>query len=256
MADIMLTVKNLSVGYEKPLIDNINFTAKSGDIITLIGSNGSGKSTILKTIAGLIERKGGDILLNGKDIKTISLKELSKQIALMLTSPLNAPYMTCREVVETGRYPYTGYFDTPSDRDKKAVDDAINLVEIGDLENRFFSKISDGQRQRVMLARAICQEPDILILDEPTSYLDIHYKIAFMEIIRNLAKSKNVCVVMSMHEIDFVKEISDYVICVGNNDIVSQGETDKVFCPDIIKKLFNISEEMFEKYFKQMKGEK
>lgn len=255
MEKSILITKNLSVGYDHPLISNINLTFNSGEITTFIGPNGSGKSTILKTLAGLIDRKGGDILFYGEDIKSISQKELSKGIGLLLTSAVKAPYMTCREVVETGRYPYTGYFDTLSEKDIEAVEEAVKIADISDIAKRPFTKISDGQRQRVMLARAICQNPRILILDEPASYMDIRYKISFMEIVRGLAKEKNMCIIMSMHEVEFLREVSDYTVCVGDGRISEWGRTADVLTYETIKELFNISDEMLEKYFKQMKGE-
>ncbi|MBQ3692601.1 MAG: ABC transporter ATP-binding protein, partial [Clostridia bacterium] len=145
-------------------------------------------------------------------------------------------------------YPYTGHFGKLSEKDKEAVQSAIDLVEIGNLTECDFSAISDGQRQRVMLARAICQEPKILILDEPTSYLDIHYKIMFLETVRRLADEKDIAVIMTMHELDFAEKISDYTVCVKNGEITHSGKPCDVFKDDVISELFDIPDELYNKY--------
>ena len=249
MGDIIIRTDNLAVGYGEALIKDICLEVRGGEIMTLIGPNGSGKSTILKTLAGSLKKIGGAVYIDDIDYSSLGARDMAKKLSMLLTERVRASLMTCREVVETGRYPYTGYFGALSDRDKKAVEEAILLVDIGEYADSYFTEISDGQRQRVMLARAICQEPEILILDEPTSYLDIHHKIAFIEILRKLAKEKQIAVIMSMHEIDFVREISDYTVCIKDGKVLKQGRTDEVLSGGTIKELFNISEEMYKRYF-------
>ena len=173
--------EKLSVGYGKqPLIENIEICLEKGEILTLIGPNGAGKSTILKSITKQLALLGGTVYLGEQDIGQMSGNELSQNMAVVLTEKLRTEMMTCEEVVATGRYPYTGKFGILSDTDRQAVAEAMEPVHVTTLKNKDFSKISDGQRQRVMLARAICQEPEIIILDEPTSYLDIKYKLDFL----------------------------------------------------------------------------
>jgi len=245
---MIIQADNLSVGYNKPLIENICFNINGGEIMTLIGPNASGKSTILKTIAGYLEKKGGMIYIGQKNIDDFSPKQRSEKLAVVLTDRIKPDMMTCREVVETGRYPYTGYFGIITEKDRAEVEKAINMVDIAEFADKDFSEISDGQRQRVMLARAICQEPKILILDEPTSYLDIHHKIFFLEILRNLASKYNIAVIVSMHELELAKIISDYAVCVNNGQIVCCGKPDDVFTHKIIRKVFDIPENLYEKY--------
>lgn len=156
--------------------------------------------------------------------------------------------MTCRDVVETGRYPYTGYFGVLSDADKAAAQRAVETVDIADFADRDFNAISDGQRQRVMLARAICQEPEILILDEPTSYLDIHHKIYFLEILRRLADEKKLAVIVSMHELELAGKIADHAVCINGGRVVKQGLPAEVFTEEVIRDVFDISPELYEKY--------
>ena len=170
-----LQTKKLCVGYQKHIVvDNIEISLEQGEILTLIGPNGAGKSTVLKSIARQLETLGGSIYLDQKELSRLSGQQLSQSMAVVMTQKLRAEKMTCEDVVATGRYPYTGRFGILSSSDWKVIKEAMELVQVTQIKDLDFNKISDGQRQRVMLARAICQEPQILILDEPTSYLDVN----------------------------------------------------------------------------------
>ncbi len=245
-----LQTDNLTVGYgNTPLIADIALHVRKGEIMTLIGANGSGKSTILKTISGYLQKLNGKIFFNGTDTDTISQKKKSEILSVMLTDRISTELMTCRDVVETGRYPYTGYFGILSADDRKAVDEAIRLVDMQNFAEKDFSQVSDGQKQRVMLAKAICQEPDILILDEPTSYLDIYHKIRFLEVVRQLADVRKTAVVISMHELDFAQKISDYTVGIKDGEITHYGRPCDIFTREIICELFSIPENLYTKYF-------
>lgn len=250
MNKTLISAEKLSVGYgRKVIVNNIEFKVKQGEILTLIGPNGAGKSTVLKTIAGYLKKLDGTIVIDSEDMEKINEKEMAKKLSVVLTERIRPKLMTCREVVETGRYPYTGHFGILMEKDKKAVTNSIETVALQDFAETDFSCVSDGQRQRVMLARAICQEPDILILDEPTSYLDIHHKIQFFEILRKLVKEKNISVILSMHELDFAKKISDYVLGIKNCSIILSGTPDKIFTAESIMKLYDIPQSLYNKYF-------
>ena len=149
--------------------------------------------------------------------------------------------MTCKEVVATGRYPYTGKFGVLSKEDWKIVDEAVRLVHIEDLAERDFTKTSDGQKQRVMLARALCQQPDILVLDEPTSFLDIRYKLEFLSIIQEMARNDRLTVILSLHELDLAERISDKVLCVRGDRIDRFGTPEEIFCGDYISELYGMT---------------
>lgn len=246
----LISAEKLSVGYGRKIIaDGIEFVVKQGEILTLIGPNGAGKSTVLKTLAGYLKRLSGTIVIDSENTDKISEKEMAKKLSVVLTERIRPELMSCREVVETGRYPYTGSFGLLSEADREIVEKAIETVSMEDFAEKDFGAVSDGQRQRVMLARAICQEPDILILDEPTSYLDIHHKIQFLEILRNLAKEKQIAVIMSMHELDFAEKISDYVLCIKSGKISLSGTPDKIFTSKNIMELYDIPENLYCKYF-------
>ena len=185
-----------------PLIKNIEICLKKGEILTLIGPNGAGKTTILKSIIRQLEPIGGVARLEGQEIGKLSGNELSKKLSVVLTERVRPELMTCEDVVATGRYPYTGRFGLLSREDWSLVREAMELVHVEELRQRDFTKISDGQKQRVMLARAICQEPDIIVLDEPTSFLDIRYKLEFLSILQRMSREKNLSVIMSLHELE------------------------------------------------------
>lgn len=239
--------EKLSVGYEKkPLIENIDVTLEKGEILTLIGPNGAGKSTILKSIARQLTLVGGAIYLDEKNVGKMSGTELSQNMAVVFTKRLRAERMTCEDVVETGRYPYTGTFGILSEKDHVIVEEALRLVHAEEIRDQSFSAISDGQRQRIMLARAICQEPEIIILDEPTSYLDIRYKLEFFSILQELQKKRQLTVIMSLHELDLAERISDKILCVKGRYVDRYGTPEEVFEPGYLSGLFGITEGSFD----------
>ena len=174
MADYYVSTQCLTVGYnKKPLIRDISIGVSRGQILTLIGPNGAGKSTILKSIIRQLAPVAGTVTLQGKPMSAMTEKEISRVLSVLMTDRVRPELMTCRDVVSTGRYPYTGRLGILSSDDWKAVDDAMALVHASELAEQSFDRISDGQRQRILLARAICQEPEIIVLDEPTSFLDL-----------------------------------------------------------------------------------
>ena len=239
--------EKLSVGYEKkPLIENIDVALEKGEILTLIGPNGAGKSTILKSIARQLTLVGGAIYLDEKNVEKMSGTELSQNMAVVFTERVRAERMTCEDVVETGRYPYTGTFGILSEKDHAIVEEALRLVHAEEIRDQSFSAISDGQRQRIMLARAICQEPEIIILDEPTSYLDIRYKLEFFSILQELQKKRQLTVIMSLHELDLAERISDKILCVKGRYVDRYGTPEEVFEPGYLSGLFGITEGSFD----------
>ena len=222
MGENGLTAEDLAVGYgRKILISGIDISLKKGMIITLIGPNGAGKSTILKSISRQISPLGGAVYIGERELREFDGISLAKKMSLMMTGRVDAELMTCEQAVSAGRYPYTGRLGILSPDDRRAVREAMELTDVSAIGDRFISRISDGQRQRVMLARAICQEPEILVLDEPTSFLDIRHKLKLLDILRRLVREKNIGVIMSMHELDMAERISDYVICVGEKGIAA-----------------------------------
>ena len=250
MADYYLDLKDLSVGYQgKALIHDINIGINKGEIVTLIGPNGAGKSTILKSITRQLALVGGYVYFDNSSIHNMSYKKLSTRMAVVLTQRMQPELMTCHDVVATGRYPYTGRLGILSREDEDKVEEAMAAVHASELGGRDFNAISDGQRQRVLLARAICQEPDIIILDEPTSFLDVRHKLELLSILRSMAKEKDITVVMSLHEIDLAQKISDKIICVKGDTIAHYGKPEEIFEENIIRDLYDIDNGFFDPCF-------
>ncbi|MDO4622327.1 MAG: ABC transporter ATP-binding protein [Eubacteriales bacterium] len=250
MAEYYVQTKQLSVGYQgQALIKDININVQKGEIVTLIGPNGAGKSTILKSITRQLALISGRVIFAEKDIQKYSFKELSARMAVVLTERMKPELMTCHDVVATGRYPYTGRLGILSREDEEIVDAAMRSVHAYELGNKDFNAISDGQRQRVLLARAICQEPDMIILDEPTSFLDVRHKLELLSILRDMAKSRNITVIMSLHEIDLAMKISDRIICVKGDHIFRHGKPEEIFEEGMIRDLYEIDKGYFDPLF-------
>ncbi len=241
----MLETSNLAVGYGQALISDINLKAEPGKIMVLIGPNGSGKSTVLKTITRQLKIHQGSIAVLGKDMAALKDHDVAGIISMVMTERIHPESMTCREVAATGRYPHTGRLGILSDDDWRAVDDALKMVHADGFADRDFAKVSDGQRQLVMLARAICQNTAIIILDEPTSYLDMYYKLELLKVIRCLAHEKHKAIIMSLHELDLVKMVADVVACLDGEKIVKTGTVDEIFSGAFIQKLYGIKESEF-----------
>lgn len=236
-----ITTERMSVGYDgKPLLESVEIALRKGEILTLLGPNGGGKSTILKSIARQLSLIAGTVRLDGEDLRSITGAELSKKMAVVMTKRLRAELMTCEDVVATGRYPYTGRFGVLSKEDHAVVDNAMELVKVAELRDLMFDRISDGQRQRVMLARAICQEPDILILDEPTSYLDVRHKLEFLSILQKLCRESQLTVILSLHELELAEKISDRILCVNGRAVDRIGTPEEVMTDGYITQLYGI----------------
>ncbi len=238
-----LKTKALTIGYgKKALVEDIEITAVPGKIVCLIGPNGSGKSTLLKTASGNQSPLKGVVYIDGKNLSDMKLSDRAEKFSFMTTERVYTEYTSCFEVVSVGRYRYTGIFGKLSEADKNAVDEALKITKVYDIRDSNFSKISDGQRQRVLLARALVQEPGLLILDEPTGFLDIGGKLDFAENLKNIVREKNIAVLMSMHELELVKSIADIVVCVGGDGRIDRiGTAEEIITAEYIEKLFSIS---------------
>ena len=250
MSAYYFQTKNLAVGYDgQTLIRDITIDVEKGEIVTLIGPNGAGKSTILKSITRQLKTIAGTVTIDRSDLKRLSLKELATRMAVVLTERMKPELMTCRDIVATGRYPYTGRLGILTAEDEAKVDSAMEAVHALELSDRDFNAISDGQRQRILLARAICQEPEIIILDEPTSFLDIRHKLELLSILRGMAKEKGITVIMSLHEIDLAQKVSDKILCVKGETIDTYGTPEQVFEEGNIRALYDIEQGFFDPCF-------
>ena len=241
MAEAILRSESLIVGYGgTPVISGIELGAEAGKILTLIGPNGAGKSTILKTLIKQLPPVSGTVYLNGKELSTLRPKDIALSVSAVLTGRPTPELMTCGDVVATGRYPYTGQLGILSQHDHEVAEEAMELVQVTELKDRDFNRISDGQRQRVLLARAICQEPRVLIMDEPTSFLDIRHKLDFLYLLRRLVLERQLAIVLSLHELELAQRFSDTVLCVRDGKVDRIGPPEEIFRGNYIAELYGV----------------
>lgn len=239
MSGAYLRTEDLSVGYQgKALIEHIALSLRRGEIMTLIGPNGSGKSTILRSVIRQLRLIGGAVYLDGRAMAGMTEVEVAKRLSVLMTDRVKPELMTCEDVVSTGRYPYTGRLGILSAADWEKVHESMELVHAAELAKQDFSRVSDGQRQRVLLARAVCQEPEVIVLDEPTSFLDIRHKLELLAILKDMVRKKDLAVLMSLHELDLAQKASDYVVCVQGNRIGRCGPPEDIFTAETIAELF------------------
>ena len=238
----LLSTTDLGVGYEgSVLVKQVELSLELGRICALIGPNGAGKSTLLKTVAGHLAPIAGAVYLTGRPLDALTDRERSLALSVLLTERLRTELLTSLDVVELGRYPHTGRLGIVGEEDRAKMREAMELVGVWELRDRDFMQLSDGQRQRVLLARAICQEPRVMVLDEPASYLDIRYQIELLDILRHLAKTCDTAVLMSLHELPLAYAISDWLLCIKDGEVMAQGAPREVFVGEVIDRLFDLA---------------
>jgi iron complex transport system ATP-binding protein len=214
--DAALRTRDLAVGYRtrkraRAVLEHVNLAVDSGELVCLLGPNGIGKSTLLRTIARMQPALWGTVELGGTDLRTVSQAELARRLGVVLTERVAVEALTVRRIVGLGRYPHSGWFGGLTDRDRVAVDWAIDAVGARHLADRDFSRLSDGERQRVMIARALAQEPVLLVLDEPTAFLDVPSRVELMGLLRQLTRERPLAVVVSTHDLELALRTADVI---------------------------------------------
>lgn len=263
--DAVFTAEDLSVGYGgsggrgraaagsgATVVSGVNIKIARGETVCLIGPNGSGKTTALRTVTGQLHELGGCMSICGRPMASMSEKERAKYISVVLTEKISPELMTCRDIVSMGRYPYTGRMGLLRDEDRVKVDEALAMVNADDIADRQFTQTSDGQRQRIMLARAICQESALIVLDEPTSFLDIRYKLEILTVLKRLARERGTGVLMSVHELELARAVADYVICFKDGGVFAEGTPDEIFQDELISELYDIDMQDYDECFKNL----
>jgi iron complex transport system ATP-binding protein len=221
----ILTTSNLCVGYSskkenKTIASNINLTLKKGELIALIGANGIGKSTLLRTLIGIQPPLSGNIILNGKNITNYDSISFAQNLSIVLTEKLPPSNLTVFEIIALGRQPYTNWLGNLSDIDIFKINEAMKLTQISSLAEKKHYEISDGQLQNVLVARALAQDTPLIILDEPTTHLDLLHKVSLFKLLKKLAKETNKCILFSTHDIDMAIQISDEMIIMTDESVV------------------------------------
>lgn len=236
-----ISVNNLSVAYDDNLIiDNLNLSIPKEEITIIIGANGCGKSTLLKSIARIIKPKAGEICINGQDIKKQREKHLATQVAFLPQGPVCPSGMTVKELVSFGRFPHQKMIGGLNSHDKEIIDWAIKETGLEEFANRPVENLSGGQRQRAWIAMTLAQETDIIMLDEPTTYLDMSYQLEVLQVLERLNREKKITVVMVLHELNNACRFASNIIGLRKGKIVCEGIPREAITRENLREIYGI----------------
>ena len=239
-----IITNDLSIGYAEKgketiiLHESIDLKLFSGEFTCLLGPNGAGKSTLIRTFAGFQNSLNGDVLIEDKKLQELSEKELSQMVSVVLTERTNVDNMTVEELVSMGRYPYTGFFGSLSSMDKIIIDEAIESVGISKMKKRMITKLSDGERQKSMIAKALAQQTPVIILDEPTAFLDLPSRIEIMQLLHHLAVEKDKAILLSTHDLELALQFADRIWLMGKNKNIETGVPEDLILNNHFKNFF------------------
>lgn len=240
---ITLEAEILSIGYKNVTVaSNLNFKLNSGELVGIVGINGIGKSTLLRTLGNIQPQLSGEIKINTKSLKTLKTHELAKEMSLVLTEPISSKNLTVQELITLGRQPYTNWIGTLTKKDKSKISEAIQMLELEDLIQKKCYELSDGQMQRVMIARALAQDTSIILLDEPTTHLDLYHKVQILKLLQSITKQTNKTILFTSHEIEMVIQLCDKMLLINRkesafgtpNQLTKQQAFDNLFPKDTI----------------------
>jgi len=243
--DTVLELKDLAIGYrmgrsgERIVRSGLSAVLPKGGLTCLLGLNGAGKSTLLRTLCGFQDPLGGQVLLEGRNLAEYGRKELSTRIAVVLTDSSSGQGLTVEEVVSLGRYPYTGYFGLLSARDTDIVRSSLRMVGMTDFSSRAVSGLSDGERQKVMIAKALAQECPVILMDEPTAFLDISSKEEMMLLLSRLAHDSLKSILLSTHDVNLARRYADCWWLLGGDGPLHTGTPEELIASGIAPALFN-----------------
>lgn len=241
----MLCIKDLYLSYgDKTIIENLNMNVESGQIVSIIGPNASGKSTILKAIAGIIKPASGKIFIEENDISKMKKKELAKKVSILLQQNKCPEEITVEELVFFGRYPHKNWFTAFEQSDTEIVEKVLHLTNIFELRHKTLENLSGGEKQRAWIAMALAQEPQILLFDEPTSFLDPAHQIEFLELISSLNKKTKTSIILVLHDLNQAARYGNYLFALKDKSIFVQGFAKDVLTPENILSIYNIKTEI------------
>ena len=231
-----IQLRNLSIGYQtkhnvKTVAEGISGCIRSGELTCLLGANGVGKSTLLRTLAAFQPKLGGEVLIGAREISTLTDKELSKLIGVVLTEKPDVRNMSVRELVSLGRSPYTGFWGTYSKDDLRIVDEALEMVGITSLIRRPVHTLSDGERQKVMIAKALAQQTPVIFLDEPTAFLDYPSKVEVLQLLRGISRKADKTIFLSTHDVELALQLADTIWLMMKQETGRQGDKETGCCP-------------------------
>ncbi len=240
-----ITTQNLAVAYEDHLVvDDLDMQIPQGRITTIIGPNGCGKSTVLKAVGRILKPKGGVVYLNGDDIRRLTTKEVAQKMAILPQSPQAPAGLTVGELVAYGRFPHQRGFGKLIPEDKKIIQWALEVTRLTEFETTAVDNLSGGQRQRVWIAMALAQQTDLILLDEPTTYLDLAYQLEVLELLYRLNREQGCTIVMVLHDLNLAARFADYMIAIRGGDIIQHGTPEEVMTAEVLKETFHIDAEI------------
>ncbi|NLV88262.1 MAG: ABC transporter ATP-binding protein [Tissierellia bacterium] len=235
-----IEVENLQFGYKEKIIDDISFKIKEGQFVSLIGPNGSGKSTIIKLLNHIYSPWKGKILIDNKDINSFSKKELARKISLVPQNTLIDYDFTVEDIVLMGRYPYKKRFERYDEKDYEAVHRALKATNTFHIKGKIITEISGGERQRVIIAKALAQGTPIILLDEPTSHLDLNHQMEILNLLKKLNEEKKTTIIIAIHDINLASRYSDEIIILNMGKVIDNGVPEKVITKENMEKVYGV----------------
>ena len=241
--ETILELTNLGIGYKVgrkdiTVLNSVNALLCKGELVSILAPNGAGKSTLIKTITGILPSLGGEIKILRRSLNSISAKDLAAKISIVLTDRVDADMLSVETLVSFGRYPYTGWTGRLNQEDFRAIEEAIEITGIQKLRNNFVSRLSDGEKQKVMIARAVAQQTPIMILDEPTAFLDLPNKVMIMRLLKKLAKDFSKTILISTHDLELALQTADKTWLISSDKKFYQGTPDELAANGSIHKTF------------------
>lgn len=241
----VINIDNINVSIaEKRIVKNLSLKIPEGKVTAIIGPNGCGKSTTLKAVARILPYEGS-ITFKNKDLKSFSHREFAKCLAILTQSPQAPADLTVKDLVEMGRFPHRGFFGRGGEKDHEHIQWALEQTNMLGMSERLLNTLSGGERQRAWIAMALAQRPEVLLLDEPTTYLDICHQLEIMQLLAKLNKSLNLTVVMVVHELNHAIQFADYVAVIKAGELVASGEPQKVIDSSLLSKVFRVQADEF-----------
>lgn len=236
-----ITTEDLDIAYEDAMIvKSLDINIPKGKVTTIIGPNGCGKSTVLKAVGRILKPKNGMVYLNGDDIRKLPTKEIAKKMAILPQTPTAPSGLTVSELVAYGRFPHQKGFGKLTPEDKKIIQWALSVTKLTEFENREVDTLSGGQRQRVWISMALAQQTDLILLDEPTTYLDLAHQLEVLELLYDLNRRQGCTIAMVLHDLNLAARFSDYMIAIRSGKVIKHGAPEEVMVPEVLKEAFSI----------------